>query len=275
MCPQNTSQAVLPAYGIDRLELSIQGKWNTKRYSELVAVLPLNEQLAWRGESIVLKRGNKKRDRGPLPEGRILRTVEGNGYQVDLFDHSPKWACRLLLLKETLLEPGWEATARKRLSRFGLDWQQEQVDRLDLRCDVVHDFDEFKRRVPSHVVTRAMPSKKFAGQYETTVYYGSKYSVMVRIYDKELELIANEQPSLISPLTRIEFECHRDWLVAKGAKTLASMDCGAIWNELTSRYFWMTSHPRATKNPKRTPMWPVWAEIAATGRRPAAWIASN
>lgn len=269
MYPQNTAGGRCLAFGIDRLETPIRGVWDRSRLAELVVKLPVDQPMQWHGEPITLKRGNSRRDHGPLPEWRVLRVVEGQDFQIELFDQNPSCSCRLLLFASAFRERDWEATARSRLQRFGLDWQGESVTRLDLRCDVPLAFQEFAKRIPANVVSRANHNK--LNNCPSTIYYGNNDRVRLRIYDKVEELRSKGIACEASPLTRIEFELHRKWLTSQACEALAGIDCSSLWKQLANNFFRVTAYPRGPSNPKRDKPWNVWEEIANMGASKEAW----
>ena len=155
-----------------------------------------------------------------------------------VFDHSLLWGCKYDLIFEVLASiaalPGFDSY---------------HVQRADLSVlidsDPVGNLKSFLTRVRGNV------SRKVCNFGENgkagTVYLGRGEKVLVRMYDKKEELLANEHKIYVleelktwGTIYNVEFQLRRKWLKDYGIHSMgdlySALRDGDLWRYLTSEY---------------------------------------
>lgn len=246
-------------FGVDRAELSIIGDWHRTSLNRLLT-------LDWGIHELdgvelrVTQGGRHGPDFYPL-------SLWCEGYwKLDVFKGSRNgYAARLLLFQRGLALGVGEAVQWHRIytSRLGIRWRHGQVSRLDVMADLCWPFGDFLERIDAGLYVGRM--KRWPQSHPTTIYFGSRRHVLLRIYDKAMELGQVGQS-----LTRVEFQLGREWLRRHGVDSLQDAEVPSLWSHLTRGFRLLDRRPDG-KHYDRCPTWHVWQRIqeAATSHSPA------
>jgi hypothetical protein len=204
------------------------------------------------GHEVTVTRGGQH---GPDFFGLSLQSRDR--FRLDVFNGAVNpFACRLYIFAGMLLARSADESLmwlRSYAEKLGLHWDADQLSRLDLCADVDCDFQAFKRRIERGLcVTGRMRCKK-KEEYRTTVYFGSRRHVYMRIYDKSAEQGENDRTR-----TRVEFEMHRNWLRRQRVDSWADAELPVLWRNLTQRFRILERRPDGKHH---RPTWPVWRMV--------------
>lgn len=268
-----------PSLGVDRVELNVKGTWVKSSRERLETAVCGKLRLA--GESVNKIEGGYRHG----PDFYSYMLCREGEFRIDVSKKRRQYDGRFYLFGPLLDRAGLvgaTAILRRFAHRIGFNWESEQVSRLDLRADIAVPFDEFSQRIDRGCFVTHLnpPERNDAKHYPTTRYFGTKPFVRLRIYDKVREALDRQAkknkgnattagnrrpPSIGPPLTRVEFEANRKWLVRQKIDSLADVDLPEIWRELC-RMIRLTNRPPHTKHQDQCPNWLIWDAV-----RQAQW----
>lgn len=254
-----------PVVGVDWLEVNVFGAWDQQSWHSLLD--PCCGDQILHGQPVCLKDGGRH---GPDFYPRSLR--QESRFRIDVYhfrhpQHSvPHYAARVYLFSRLLNDRGpIEALRwiREYAARIGLDWESEQVSRLDLRADVTIPFDDFAERIDKRLwACRASSNEKLDG-FSTSRYFGTRENGLLCIYDKVEEMRSRnlDVSEIAGPLTRVEFRLFRHWLRNHGIEGLGTVRLSELWRYLTGDWFRITDSRPDGKHYDRCPTWGTWEAI--------------